>query len=821
MAYTMPPLRSIVPPAVRIAGAGLGAVVAGPLGGAIGGLLGDALGGESSKLVQRYADKFGDKAAEKLLDEGQDALLERLKAEAPRLESVYRTALASSLKAVQPQAEGAYADWFDHWATCLASEETLRLAGLEATPRSAEDATLLIDRVLVRLDAQGAAIAKKSMSLNLIERSPLPAPLGAMLRDSLPEKLTESFRVLIVSDRYAAAWRELQLAAGEQLETLARSIKDDTATIRSDTAAIRADNAAVLSGLAGVEETLRRLAEIAVAKGDLTAAEARARTAESEAAEWKRKYLELLAQNPSLHQLLASGNLEAAAEAKQQQISRQRGEQARNLYELGRIQELRFDFAAAKNAYREAWQAEKTPDYGFGYAHMAQNLNRFDEAIPVYREILALYTQPDEQARTWNNLAICLGRTGSARASVDAFRSSIEARRRMESSAARETGIILSLNNLAYAYLGLRQIGEARKVLVESANVLKEMQKENVEDPPMLAFTLRSIGDVLQKMGKTTEAERVYEQALAMYKDLVAQNAEAHMPGYVRTVNALGILYRDLRRKTDAIEKFEEALACVRDLAQRNPETYTPMIGVVQTNLGVLYNEADREQEAKAAFGEALRILRPLADAQPATYLPALAETVNDVGMLHHNHRRYDQALASHNEALSIRTDLAQKAPELYLPDVAASYTNIGLVYRESKRGAEAETWYLKALDIRRTLYQKAPEQYAFDLAVTLDNLGNTCYNLDRWSEAVSYFTEAAEVLEPQATKNRLLYGDRMAGIYGIHAAALYALKKPQDETCAMIQRGVSWAYTEGFRLSLKNLAAIYCSSVEDDSLQA
>jgi hypothetical protein len=48
-------------PAVRIAGAGLGAAVAGPLGGALGGWLGAALGAPGAAIIQDYAKKFGEK----------------------------------------------------------------------------------------------------------------------------------------------------------------------------------------------------------------------------------------------------------------------------------------------------------------------------------------------------------------------------------------------------------------------------------------------------------------------------------------------------------------------------------------------------------------------------------------------------------------------------------------------------------------------------------------------------------------------------------------------------------------------------------------
>src|ERR1700732_1862124 len=108
-----PKFESWAKPAIRVAAARLGVAVAGPLGGAIGGWLGLAVGGPAAQLIAKYADKFGEKAAEALLDEGKDSLIERLKSEAPDLESAYRETLQLSLAAIRSTDGDGYADWFD------------------------------------------------------------------------------------------------------------------------------------------------------------------------------------------------------------------------------------------------------------------------------------------------------------------------------------------------------------------------------------------------------------------------------------------------------------------------------------------------------------------------------------------------------------------------------------------------------------------------------------------------------------------------------------------------------------------------------------
>src|SRR5205085_11533081 len=117
-----------------------------------------------------------------------------------------------------------------------------------------------------------------------------------------------------------------------------------------------------------------------------------------------------------LSHLLASGDLDGALRIKTEQVEAQRGEVdklARHSFELGAIQELRFDRPRALEAYREAWRLKELPEYGFKYAYLAQQQNHYDEAIRAYGAVLRLYGDVGRHneayrpyvAMTLNNLA--------------------------------------------------------------------------------------------------------------------------------------------------------------------------------------------------------------------------------------------------------------------------------------------------------------------------------------------------------------------------------------------------------------------------------
>ena len=84
----------------------------------------------------------------------------------------------------------------------------------------------------------------------------------------------------------------------------------------------------------------------------------------------------------------------------------------------------------------------------------------------------------------------------------------------------------------------------------------------------------------------------------------------------------------DTHRFGDAENAYKEALAVLRDLAAQNPAAYRPDLANTLSNLGNYVNaETHRFGDAENAYKEALAILRDLAAQNPAAYRPDLAKT--------------------------------------------------------------------------------------------------------------------------------------------------------------------------------------------------
>src|SRR5664280_3418439 len=520
--------NSWMKPAIRIAAAGFGAAVAGPLGGALGGWLGDALGGSAAELVEKYAEKFGDRAFEKLLDLGADSLVEKLKESAPNLESAYRDALRLSLAEVHSHFSGGFDDWFANWNFCLAASVPLDLLPIHPDQLVPEKLDDLFRLTLERLDAQGAAMRQKSLSLKLECRA-VPEALLSELNSRLPERLEENFRALIVKPEYEEGWKQAQLIFQGYANAALGRIDEATQKIDRKTDVLPQ----VAEDTAAIRKMLERSFKIAVQEGRVTERQLKDKDAEiARLAEDLRKLQEQLATRASepaearLSDLLAAGNLAGALRLKAQQVETRRSEAGklpRDLFELGTVHELRFDWPQALAAYREAWRLEPNPEYGFKYAYSAQRQNHFLEAIDVYEVLRRTYTDPAEVAATLNNLAVLYRDTQRMKEAEEAYREALSTYRELAQAnpEAYLPYVATTLNNLANLYSDTQRRKEAEEACREAEGLLEPLWRVNPEvHGDQMARILGTRALVCEALGESsTDACALARRALAAAYD--------------------------------------------------------------------------------------------------------------------------------------------------------------------------------------------------------------------------------------------------------------------------------------------------------------
>jgi tetratricopeptide (TPR) repeat protein len=465
-----------------------------------------------------------------------------------------------------------------------------------------------------------------------------------------------------------------------------------------------------------------------------------------------------------LSKLLAAGDLDSAFHVKSRQVEQRQVESEKlthDLYELGIICELRFDWPAALANFRKAWELSKTPEYGFKYAYFAQRMNHFKEAIEIYEALL-----------------------------------------KNDSDSANRTG---KLNNLAILYRGMQRMKEAEEAFVEALATYRKLAEANRdENLPDIASTINNLAILYRNTQRMKKAEEAYNEALATYRKLAEANPDAYLPNVAATLNNLAILHQGMQRMKEAEEAFVETLDIYRKLAKATPDAYLPNVAMTLNNLAVLYRVTQRIKEAEKAYVEALILLRKLAEVNPDSYLPNVAMTLNNLANLYSETQRMKEAEEAFVETLDIYRKLAKATSDAYLPNVAMTLNNLAVLYRATQRMKEAEKAYIEALGLRRKLAEANPDAYLPDVAVTLNNLAIFNYARGRLEEAEAHASEAEDLLDPLWRKNPELHGNDMARILATHALVSKANKGSADKACALTRRAFAAAYDPVLKESIQ-----------------
>lgn len=315
---------------------------------------------------------------------------------------------------------------------------------------------------------------------------------------------------------------------------------------------------------------------------------------------------------------------------------------------------------------------------------------------------------------------------------------------------------------------GRFRVGNMRRTLGELKEAEKDydqalsIQKQLAADFPSLpmfrrdlALTYNNLGILLGKTGRLKEAEKAYLDALALYKQLAADLLTPEFrQDLAACYNNLGILLCDTDRPKEAAKAHADALALQKHLAADFPGNpkFRQDLARSHSNLGNLLKVTYRFKEAESAYAEALAIEKQLAADFPGQpeFRRELAAGYDNLGALLQLTLRKDrlqEAEKAHVEALAVFKQLAADFPTRpeFRQDLALSYNNLAALLGKTSRLKVAEKAYLDALAIYKQLVADFPNQpdLRSSLAGSLGNLAMLCNESRDFKAAKAYLEEA------------------------------------------------------------------------------
>ena len=279
------------------------------------------------------------------------------------------------------------------------------------------------------------------------------------------------------------------------------------------------------------------------------------------------------------------------------------------------------------------------------------------------------------------------------------------------------------LNVLGSIYSGIGLRNQAAAVLT-SANKLAEQHfgKDH-------ALTIEStvlLADVLIRMGKDIEAEKLNTEALARSKSVFGRKHRITAD----IIEHFGNVCSHRGEYACAIEYYKQALTIRRALFSEDHEVVASGL----TEIGIIYSKSGNLQEAGEMLRRALAIRRKL---YPGSH-PATANTLQAIAILLHKAGDYSAAEPLYRESLQMR----RAAYGNTHPAVIASLTAFGLLLKDKGAYNEAEHTLREAVRAGRIAHANGNPSHTDSVF----NLAALLYEQGKYEEAKSLFTETLKI---------------------------------------------------------------------------
>jgi len=427
---------------------------------------------------------------------------------------------------------------------------------------------------------------------------------------------------------------------------------------------------------------------------------------------------------PNVESLLASGQIEQARAAAQSQFDaaqkdKQESDTAfgRACYDLGRINELSFQWSAALENYRQAWtlSREQDPQIGFKLAHFTSGFCNYDEAIDIYKSVLHLFGDPYDKAKTLVNLGGVYAESHRGQDAestfLDAIRALVPETGQLDLRFARLGA--MALTNLGVLYQARGDSEKASKAYSDAIAVLIDLAK--IADQPMvteLADALVNLGDLLLDQGLYEEAEKALTVALAWLSKRRTSPDRDSRRHQGKLLDSLGRLYEATGRPEESETAWRQAISVFHG----SGDSVTPVLEDLEAralvNIGGLYARSGRLPEAESSVLKAIALFREITTISPSTFEPRLAIAYANLGTIYLQSQHTDKAIEQFSERLVILKEQIVKETDESKDEYLEALAHLSQLKASVGNLKEADEHLCEAEELIGPLMDSSPEKW-------------------------------------------------------------------------------------------------------------
>ncbi len=304
--------------------------------------------------------------------------------------------------------------------------------------------------------------------------------------------------------------------------------------------------------------------------------------------------------------------------------------------------------------------------------------------------------------------------------------------------------ILIALGNL-FSSIGRSE--EAEKIYLNALNIYKKLAKQYYRIYlPYVAATQKNLGTLYIDLKRFEDAEKNYLDALNAYKELKKQYYDLHSPDF------------DLKEYEDPEKSYLDDLKTYNEVLKQYYDVYLPEEPSITSDLGNVCIDLDLLEDIQDGSLDSLDSYRKLAKMCYDMYLVDIAKTQSNLGMIYSELSKFEDAEKMHLEALKIKKNIAKKYPDQVLPELVLTLLDLGDLYASINKFEEAEPRYQKALKISKRLAEQNPQIYMHNVAIITNCLGNVYLRLQKFEEAEKMFLGALKIFKIYAKQDPTTY---------------------------------------------------------------
>lgn len=274
-------------------------------------------------------------------------------------------------------------------------------------------------------------------------------------------------------------------------------------------------------------------------------------------------------------------------------------------FRLGEYRKALTSFQESLPIHREKrsyiGEAQTLNNMGVIYA----NLSQYAQALDYYQQALVIVKKlrvyRGDEAAILNNIAALYFSLSQYSKALNFAQQASEIYKKLPSG--QSTRVNSREIELLYEALGNSSLNPAfiSKGLAVRAGVGNVLNKEGIVRAGE-AVNLNNIGQIYSNQGQYEKALTLYQQALAIYKEIGNRLGEAI------TLNNIGQIYDNLRQYEQAIKFHQQALAIYKEVGDKAGS------GVALSNIGQVYEQQNKSAQALNFYQQALAIHKEIGD---------------------------------------------------------------------------------------------------------------------------------------------------------------------------------------------------------------